>query len=212
MGVADCRSVASEASLGSKKIDRDGMSPHPKGSPDEARFHRDRHLANTLLIMSAGIFAIVGVALGSLLTYAVQSRMARRAEDFATRERLRQERMDAYSALAADTMDARRAQIDRWYQRRDSGRGTPQYEAAKAESYRGRTAARRERYRVELVAADAEMTALAEEAVASLGDIHKAQSKTEMEERAEHTRRLVERFVERAASQLSAPADSENSA
>ncbi len=71
--------------------------------------------------MSGGIFAIIGVVLGSVLTYLVQNLMARRAEDFATRERHRRERMDAYSTFAADAMDARRSQINRWYQRRDAG-------------------------------------------------------------------------------------------
>lgn len=153
--------------------------------------------------MSTGIFAVIGVALGSLLTYVVQDRMARRAETFATRERLRQERMDAYSAFASDSMDARRAQINRWYQRRDSARGTPEYEAAKADSYRSRAAARHERYRVQLVAGDGGLTELAEAAVKSLGHIHKAQTKPQMEERAEHTRSLIEQFVTQATVELS---------
>lgn len=161
--------------------------------------------------MSSGIFAIIGVALGSVLTYLVQDRMARRAEDFARRERLRRERMDVYSTFAAGTMDARRAQINRWYQRRDAGRATPQYQEAKAESYQRRVAARRERYRVELVAIDDGMVVLAEAAVESLGAIHKAESETGMEERADHTRDLIERFVSEAAAQLSGsvPANSE---
>ena len=130
--------------------------------------------------------------------------MAQRAEDFAERERLRQERMDVYSAFAAATMDARRAQIHRWHQRRDAGRGTSQYEEAKTQSYLGRVNARRERYRVELVANEPGMFAMAEEAVESLGAIHKAESQPKMEQHAEHTRKLIERFVSDAAAQLSA--------
>lgn len=157
--------------------------------------------------MSAGIFAIAGVILGSVSTYLVQNVMARRAERFATRERLRRERMDAYSAFAAEAMDARRAQINRWYQRRDAGRGSVVYGDAKAESYRGRSAARRARYRVQLVADDLELTQLAETAVESLGHIHKAETKAEMEARAERTRSLVEDFVRDAAMRLSVQDD-----
>ncbi|MBM0123444.1 hypothetical protein [Pimelobacter simplex] len=54
--------------------------------------------------MSAGFFAILGVLLGSISTYWVQNRMAARAEGFETQERLRRERMDAYSAFAASAI------------------------------------------------------------------------------------------------------------
>lgn len=154
--------------------------------------------------MTVGIFAIVGVVLGSVSTYLVQTLMAGRAEDFAMRERLRRERMDAYSAFAAAAMEARRSQINRWYQRRDAGRGSAQYDDAKAESYRGRSAARLERYRLQLVADDDRLTALAETAIESLGDIHQAETKSEMEARAEGTRTLVEQVVGVAAAHLSA--------
>lgn len=157
--------------------------------------------------MSSGIFAIIGVALGSALTYLVQSHMARRAEDFAQRERLRRERMDVYSAFAARTMDARRAQINRWYQRTDKGRGTKAYEDAKSATYRERTAARREQYRVKLVATDQGFADLAVAAVDSLRYIPKTESKVEMEERADRTRDLVEQFVVKAGSQLLARTD-----
>lgn len=149
--------------------------------------------------MISGLFAIVGVALGSVLTYVVQSRMARRAEDFALSERLRRERMDAFTAFAAEAMEARSAQINRWYQRRDAGRGSSRYEEAKSQSYRSRTAARRARYLVELVAGHEDMVLLSAEAVESLRLIHKAPTKPEMEALADQTRELVERFVRDAA-------------
>lgn len=152
--------------------------------------------------MSGGVFAIVGVILGSVSTYLVQNLMARRAERFATQERLRRERMDAYCAFAADAMDARRSQINRWYQRRDAGRGSVLYEDAKAESYRGRSSARRARYLVQLVGDDPDLSQLAETAVESLGDIHKAQTKSEMEELAERARTLIEDFVRCSAMRL----------
>ena len=152
--------------------------------------------------MSPGIFAIVGVLIGSIATYLVQNLMARRAESFERQERLRRERMEVYSAFAAEAMDARRAQINRWYQRKDAGRGSAEYDEAKADSYRGRTEARRERYRIELVADDPDLTGLAEAVVESLGAIHKGSMKAQMEERAERTRTLVESFVTAAADQI----------
>lgn len=110
--------------------------------------------------------------------------------------------MEVYSAFAAGAMDARRGQINRWYQRRDTGRGSAEYGHAKADSYRGRTEARRERYRVELVADNQDLTELAESVVESLGAIHKGATKAEMEERADSTRTLIERFVTAAANEI----------
>jgi hypothetical protein len=129
--------------------------------------------------------------------------MAGRAEDFATRERLRRERMDAYSAFAASAMEARRGQINRWYRRRDAGPSSAEYDEAKAESYLGRSAAWRERYRVQLVADDEALSALAEATVKSLRAIPKADTKSQMEAKAQETRNLIERFVTDAATQLS---------
>lgn len=54
-------------------------------------------------------------------------------------------RFDIYSAFSAPTVDARRVLINRWYQRSNKGRGSLRYEAAKSETYRVRTAARRAR-------------------------------------------------------------------
>lgn len=152
--------------------------------------------------MSSGVFAIIGVVLGTVLTYVVQNRMASRAEDFVQRQRLRDERLDAYSAFAAGVMDARRAQINRWYQRRESQRGSQLYESAKADSYHARTAARRDEYRVQLVAKDESTRVRAREVVESLGAIHKADTRADMEDRADVTRELIDRFVTEASAQL----------
>ncbi len=59
---------------------------------------------------------------------------------------------------------------------------------AKAESYQGRMAARRERCRMQLVTQDRELLGLAEAAIESLGAIHKAEAKPEMEKLADETR------------------------
>ena len=117
--------------------------------------------------------------------------------------------MEVYTAFASAAMDARRAQINRWYQRRDAGRGTPHYLESKADSYQSRVAARQERYRVELVASDNELSQLAEAVLRSFSPIHKAISKGEMEEFADYTRDLIERFVAGAVTQL-AVASNEN--
>jgi hypothetical protein len=134
--------------------------------------------------MSPGNFAIVGIALGAISTYLVQSLMARRAEGFEAHERLRRERMEVYSSFASSTMEARRGQINRWYQHTDAGRDSAEYGDAKAESYRGRSVARRERYRVQLVAVDGGLTDLAERVVQSLGAVHEGATRPEMEEKA----------------------------
>lgn len=154
--------------------------------------------------MVAGVFAVVGVLLGSVSTLVVQTVMARRAETFAVGEKLRQQRMEAYCALADEAMEARRTQINRWYQRRDAGAGTAEYAKAKDESYRGRAAARRQRYKVQLVADDDRLIRKADLLIESMGPIHKAETEAEMERLAEHTVELIEDFVKSASAQLRA--------
>ncbi|MEN8705949.1 MAG: hypothetical protein ABF306_07420 [Nocardioides marinisabuli] len=153
--------------------------------------------------MTVGIFAVIGVVLGSLSTYLVQNLMAGRAEDFAVRERHRRDGVDVCSAFAAEAMNARRSQIHRWYEGRDAGFESASFVEAKAESYRTRSATRRERYRVQLVADNVALTEAAEAVVVSLGHIHKAPDEATMEALADSTRELVESFVGLATTHLS---------
>jgi hypothetical protein len=152
--------------------------------------------------LSAGVFTVVGVGLGSGLTFLIQTRVISRNERFSRTERLRRERMEIYSAFAAAAMDLRRGQYDRWHTREQEGRGSERYEASKFESYRLRAAARRELYRIRLVANDVRLAEMAAEVVRQLSDMHRAADETALETAGSDTRNAIECFVDAAVSQL----------
>src|SRR5215510_14984299 len=98
----------------------------------------ERWVALMSVVMSAvlaTIIAVLGTLAGSTTGYIFQRRISERSEITAREERLRQDRLDAYSAFAAAVMDLRRVQYDRWHRRDDH----PEHhddEAVSAESYR----------------------------------------------------------------------------
>jgi membrane protein YqaA with SNARE-associated domain len=69
------------------------------------------------------VIAVAGTLLGSVAGYVFQRLNAGRTERFARDERLRQERMAAYSGYAGAVTDLRRAVVSLWFllQRTDSG-------------------------------------------------------------------------------------------
>jgi hypothetical protein len=64
----------------------------------------------------ASLAAIIGVALGSVLTYPIQAQTTRQAQEFARDQRLWQERLAACSEFAGIVTGFRRGQNDRWHQ------------------------------------------------------------------------------------------------
>lgn len=69
----------------------------------------------------ASLIAVVGTLLGSLSTFLFQQRTAVRAEVSAREERLRQERLAAYSAFAAAVTELKRGVVAAWLRRSDPG-------------------------------------------------------------------------------------------
>jgi hypothetical protein len=62
----------------------------------------------------ASLIAVVGTLLGSLSTFLFQQRTAVRAEVAVREERLRQERLAAYSAFAAAVTELKRGVVAAW--------------------------------------------------------------------------------------------------
>ena len=135
-----------------------------------------------------GLLAILGAAAGSALTYVLQRKMAVRAEEFAVAERVRAEGMAAFSSFASAAMEARRAQVDRWYQRRDAGPGSDEYRSAKDESFRCRAAAWQVLFRAQLVSDSDELNSRATELLDGIGRLHKAQTKDDLDQEADKWR------------------------
>ncbi|WP_051027586.1 hypothetical protein [Nocardia higoensis] len=78
--------------------------------------------------MLTALIAVAGTLLGAIITHWFQRSAAERAAQHAVLERLRQDRLLAYSAFATAAMDYRRQQVDRWH----SVRRDPSSEAIRA--------------------------------------------------------------------------------
>jgi hypothetical protein len=161
-------------------------------------------------VILGGVLAIVAAAAGSTLTFYTQHHVARRAERFAVAEQMRAERLAAFSAFAGAAMEARRAQVDRWYQLHDGGRESSAYIAAKNESYRAKALAWQALFRAQLVSDSTELTALAAAALEGIGSLHRAAAKDELDHRAEGVRESVGAFVAAAREHLNAPTEGVN--
>jgi hypothetical protein len=135
-----------------------------------------------------GLIAILGAAAGSGLTYLLQRKMAVRAEEFAVAERVRAERMAAFSSFASSAMEARRAQVDRWYQRHDAGPESDANRTAEDESFRCRAAAWQALFRAQLVSDSDELNSRATELLDGIGGLHKAQTKDDLDPEADKWR------------------------
>lgn len=79
---------------------------------------------------------MVGTLLGSTVTYVFQRVNAGRVERFAHDERLRQERMAAYSGFAGAITELRRGVISLWFVRQRDDAARPELYAARTESDR----------------------------------------------------------------------------
>jgi hypothetical protein len=121
----------------------------------------------------ASVIAVAGTLLGSVVTHVLQRRTAGHAERFAWDERLRQERLTAYSAFAEAVMAYRHEELTHWL-RRHGELIDPSQRAEPAEQGRLRAAAWQARYRVQLLADKPRLVELAEEAMDAVADIHRS--------------------------------------
>ncbi|MGX1806561.1 hypothetical protein ACWIGI_12660 [Nocardia sp. NPDC055321] len=142
------------------------------------------------------VIAVVGTLLGSCTTYWFQRRTAARAEVLARSERLRQERLAAYSEYAGALSDLRRGQVTLWLRKRDS-RDTP---AAYAEADRLGSVAHAAKLRLELVAARPEP--LVDAAFTKVQDLLNADDPADLRQRENAFEAAVSAFVQDAAVRL----------
>ncbi|MFI2487396.1 hypothetical protein ACH47X_10835 [Promicromonospora kroppenstedtii] len=114
-------------------------------------------------IIVTSVVAVVGTLLGSLATHYFQRRNRADAERFERGERLRQERVSAYTTFGGALVNLRRVQIDRWFAEHRERAGDP--EALRYESYRMRTNALEALFRVQLVTESKELIELGQQAM-----------------------------------------------
>ncbi len=109
------------------------------------------------------VVAVVGTLLGSLATHYFQRRNRADAERFERGERLRQERVSAYTTFGGALVNLRRVQIDRWFAEHHERGGDP--EVLRYEAYRMRTSALEALFRVQLVTESKDLIALGQQAM-----------------------------------------------
>ncbi|MCP3817484.1 hypothetical protein NLX86_04830 [Streptomyces sp. A3M-1-3] len=139
--------------------------------------------------------------MGSISTFVFQRRSAQRAEVFARQERLRQERLTAYSACAGAITELKRAVVGLWLRRRSDPHGA-EYATALAECDRLGAAAEHARFRVQLVAEDPALTVLADAAFATIGAVRDAAGRTELLDHEARCLDALGAFMASAAAQV----------
>jgi hypothetical protein len=149
----------------------------------------------------ASLIAVAGTLLGSLITYRFQRLSTDRAEAFARGERLREERLATYSAFAGAISDLRRAVITLWFRQRDKAE-EHELAAAWVEADRLGAAAAHARFRVQLVAEDADLVALADAAFEPIGAIGAARDRNELLEHENKCQDALKAFITAAAAHV----------
>lgn len=136
-----------------------------------------------------GGLALLGVVVAGTFQYA----NVRRTDRALAAQRLRDERMSSYAAYAGALMEFRRALRERF--------GDDTAETV-AEARRTRSAAWHAWYRVLLVTDDAEVVALARQALWTVSGMRDAADEAELDRGARRSRADVERFVVAARSRF----------
>lgn len=150
----------------------------------------------------ASLVAVAGTLIGSLSTYLFQQRTAERAEAISRDERLRQERLAAYSGFASAVTELKRGAITLWFRRRDSPRDDDAYRAAQLESDRLGALAETAQFRLQLVSDDAELQRLAAAVLSATGEIRTAADRREVVRMEREFEAAVRAFIAAAAAQV----------
>ena len=145
----------------------------------------------------AGLSAIIGVALGSVLTYLFQARTARQTQEFARDQQFWRERLAAYSEFAGIVTDFRRSEYDRWHREQEDPHGAP-FISARDESYQLRGKATAAMCRIQLVGGDTTLSQLAERALDATTEVHTATDEDDRARRGEKARLALQDFLKAA--------------
>jgi hypothetical protein len=139
--------------------------------------------------------------LGSTVTYVFQRVSAGRVERFARDERLRQERIAAYSGFAGAITELRQGVISLWFVRHRDDAARPELYAARAASDRLGAAADHARFRVQLLAENPNLLALADAAFEPISAIHHAADRAALVEHENRCQDLLKAFITAAGAQ-----------
>jgi hypothetical protein len=157
-----------------------------------------------MAVVLASVIAVLGTLGGATASFLFQRNISERNESNARDERLRQERLAAYSSFAAAVMDLRGIQYDRGYSRMTAKDDQIDRSSIRAESTRLRSVAWTAFYRFKLTSPDEQLTGLATRAVEEALDVVDASNKVDLKTRSERARAHIDEFISAAATHLDA--------
>nr|WP_202497645.1 hypothetical protein [Streptomyces sp. SID5469] len=141
----------------------------------------------------------MGTLLGSGITLAFQRSTAERSHEFTRREKLRQERLDAYSAYAGALVNYRRCLVHLWFCIHEQ---PPPGDAdeVRIRAYDLRSNTQEALFRVQMLTDDEALSQSAEAVLTDVTGLYKTDSRSELDERRAQTRDDISHLV-RAAKQ-----------
>ena len=151
-------------------------------------------------IIASGI-AVLGTLLGSGITLAFQQRTADRSHQFARREKLRQERLDAYSVYAGALINYRRCLVHLWFCEHEQP-PPEDADAVRIRAYDLRSNAQEALFRMQMLTDDEELGLAAEDVLADITVMPKADSRDEFDAHRVRTRDGISRLVSRGKQHL----------
>lgn len=149
----------------------------------------------------ASALAVAGTLLGSALTHLFQVRQSRRAETREMFQRLRQERLSAYTEFVAAATDYHRSALTHWY-RKQEGQEGQDFLDARAEADRLQAVVDRAITQIRLLSNDNFLIAAAQQVRSSAEGIRKAETRGERDAQGEHCQAALDQFIGHASDQL----------
>ncbi|GAA1353420.1 hypothetical protein GCM10009612_13890 [Streptomyces beijiangensis] len=140
------------------------------------------------------VIAVLGTLIGAGSTYYFQRKAQERTEAFTRLERVRQERIEAFSAYAGALLNYRRVLVFRWFVIHE-GRFAEDTPELLSETYTKRYAAQEAMFRAQLVGNSPELTALAERAMEQITELHKIADRAALDAARDRTRQSIRDLV-----------------
>lgn len=151
-------------------------------------------------IIASGI-AVLGTLLGSGITLAFQQRTTDRSHQFARREKLRQERLDAYSVYAGALINYRRCLVHLWFCEHEQ---PPPEDAdiVRIRAYDLRSNAQEALFRLQMLTDDEALSRAAEGVLSDITVMPKADSRDGFDALRVRTRDDISRLVRQGKQHL----------
>lgn len=145
------------------------------------------------------LIAVIGTLGGSLTTGLLQQKAIFRGEQTARAEKLREERIKAYSVLAESVVEMRRAQHQSWRAHTNHGPKSQEYQDLKDRYFQARSAARAALIRMQLFTNDDELVNSGQNAYNAAVDLEDFETAADRREGMDRARAATDEFVKAAA-------------